>query len=71
MYLNDLATIPTNLAGTAALSVPSGLTADDSVVGLPVGLQIMAPALGEAVMYRVAAAYEASRPFPTAPEVST
>jgi aspartyl-tRNA(Asn)/glutamyl-tRNA(Gln) amidotransferase subunit A len=46
MYLNDLATIPTNLAGTAALSVPSGLTADDSVVGLPVGLQIMAPALG-------------------------
>ena len=71
MYLNDLATIPTNLAGTAALSVPSGLTADDSVVGLPVGLQIMAPALGEAVMYRVAAAYEASRPFPTAPEVSS
>ncbi len=64
MYLNDLATIPTNLAGTAALSVPSGL--DD---GLPVGLQVMAPALGEAVMYRVAAAYEASRPAPTAPEV--
>jgi aspartyl-tRNA(Asn)/glutamyl-tRNA(Gln) amidotransferase subunit A len=56
MYLNDLATIPTNLAGTAALSVPSGL-AD----GLPVGLQVMAPALGEAVMYRVAAAYEAAR----------
>ena len=49
MYLNDIASIPTNLAGTAALSVPSGL-ADD---GLPVGLQIMAPALGEAVMYRV------------------
>src|SRR5207248_276482 len=39
MYLNDLATIPTNLAGTAALSVPSGLDG-----GLPVGLQIMAPA---------------------------
>jgi aspartyl-tRNA(Asn)/glutamyl-tRNA(Gln) amidotransferase subunit A len=57
MYLNDLATIPTNLAGTAALSVPSGL-ADD---GLPVGLQVMAPALGEAVMYQVAAAYEAAR----------
>ena len=56
MYLNDLATIPTNLAGTAALSVPSGLTD-----GLPVGLQVMAPALGEAVMYRVAAAYEAAR----------
>ncbi|WP_433289083.1 Asp-tRNA(Asn)/Glu-tRNA(Gln) amidotransferase subunit GatA [Pseudonocardia sp. CA-142604] len=56
MYLNDLATIPTNLAGTAALSVPTGL-AD----GLPVGLQVMAPALGEAVMYRVGAAYEAAR----------
>jgi aspartyl-tRNA(Asn)/glutamyl-tRNA(Gln) amidotransferase subunit A len=56
MYLNDMATIPTNLAGTAALSVPSGL-AD----GLPVGLQVMAPALGEAAMYRVAAAYEAAR----------
>ncbi|HEY0814512.1 MAG TPA: Asp-tRNA(Asn)/Glu-tRNA(Gln) amidotransferase subunit GatA [Pseudonocardia sp.] len=70
MYLNDLATIPTNLAGTAALSVPSGLAAsDDSPNGLPVGLQIMAPALGEAVMYRVAAAYEASRPTTTAPEI--
>jgi aspartyl-tRNA(Asn)/glutamyl-tRNA(Gln) amidotransferase subunit A len=56
MYLNDLATIPTNLAGTAAMSVPSGLSD-----GLPVGLQVMAPALGEAVMYRVAAAYEAAR----------
>ena len=56
MYLNDLATIPTNLAGTAGMSVPCGL-AD----GLPVGLQVMAPALGEAVMYRVAAAYEAAR----------
>ena len=56
MYLNDLATIPTNLAGTAALSVPCGL-AD----GLPVGLQVMAPALGEAAMYRVGAAFEASR----------
>ena len=58
MYLNDLATIPTNLAGIAAhVACPAGL-ADD---GLPVGLQIMAPALGEAVMYRVAAAYEAAR----------
>ena len=65
MYLNDLATIPTNLAGTAAMSVPSGLSDD----GLPVGLQIMAPALGEAVMYRVGAAYEASRPALTYPEV--
>jgi aspartyl-tRNA(Asn)/glutamyl-tRNA(Gln) amidotransferase subunit A len=58
MYLNDLATIPTNLAGIAAMSVPCGLADED---GLPVGLQIMAPALGEAVMYRVGAAYEAAR----------
>jgi aspartyl-tRNA(Asn)/glutamyl-tRNA(Gln) amidotransferase subunit A len=58
MYLNDLATIPTNLAGVAAMSVPCGLAEED---GLPAGLQIMAPALGEAVMYRVGAAYEAAR----------
>ncbi|SFN88682.1 aspartyl/glutamyl-tRNA(Asn/Gln) amidotransferase subunit A [Pseudonocardia ammonioxydans] len=56
MYLNDLATIPTNLAGVAGMSVPSGLAE-----GLPVGLQVMAPALGEAVMYRVGAAFEAAR----------
>jgi aspartyl-tRNA(Asn)/glutamyl-tRNA(Gln) amidotransferase subunit A len=62
MYLNDLATIPTNLAGIAAMSVPSGLVGDeDGGVGLPVGLQVMAPALGEAAMYRVAAAFEAAR----------
>jgi aspartyl-tRNA(Asn)/glutamyl-tRNA(Gln) amidotransferase subunit A len=58
MYLNDLATIPTNLAGVAAMSVPCGLADED---GLPAGLQVMAPALGEAVMYRVGAAYEAAR----------
>jgi aspartyl-tRNA(Asn)/glutamyl-tRNA(Gln) amidotransferase subunit A len=58
MYLNDLCTIPSNMAGNAAMSVPAGLADSD---GLPVGLQIMAPALGEAVMYRVAAAFEAAR----------
>ncbi|MPY99847.1 MAG: Asp-tRNA(Asn)/Glu-tRNA(Gln) amidotransferase subunit GatA [Actinophytocola sp.] len=56
MYLADLCTIPANLAGNAAMSVPSGL-AD----GLPVGLQIMAPALADDRMYRVAAAYESAR----------
>ncbi len=56
MYLNDLATIPGSLAGIPAMSVPSGIAAD---TGLPVGLQIMGPALGEEVMYRVAAAFEA------------
>jgi aspartyl-tRNA(Asn)/glutamyl-tRNA(Gln) amidotransferase subunit A len=58
MYLNDLCTIPANMAGNAAMSVPAGLSDSD---GLPVGLQVMAPALGEAVMYRVAAAFEAAR----------
>lgn len=55
MYLNDLATIPASLAGIPAMSVPSGLAADTA---LPVGLQIMAPTLGEEQMYRVAAAFE-------------
>ena len=58
MYLADLCTIPANLAGNAALSVPSGLSADD---GLPVGLQVMAPALADDRMYRVAAAFERVR----------
>ena len=57
MYLNDLATIPGSLAGIPAMSVPSGLASD---TGLPVGLQIMGPALGEEKMYRVAAAFEAA-----------
>jgi aspartyl-tRNA(Asn)/glutamyl-tRNA(Gln) amidotransferase subunit A len=58
MYLADLCTIPANLAGNAAMSVPAGLSGDD---GLPVGLQVMAPPLEEARMYRVAAAYERIR----------
>ncbi len=58
MYLSDLCTIPANLAGNAALSVPAGLSDDD---GLPVGLQVMAPALADDRAYRVAAAYEVAR----------
>jgi aspartyl-tRNA(Asn)/glutamyl-tRNA(Gln) amidotransferase subunit A len=58
MYLSDLCTIPSNLAGNAALSVPAGLSSDD---GLPVGLQVMAPALADHRAYRVAAAYEVAR----------
>jgi len=56
MYLNDVATIPTNLAGIPACSVPVGLAPED---GLPVGLQVMAPALADDRLYRVAAALEA------------
>jgi aspartyl-tRNA(Asn)/glutamyl-tRNA(Gln) amidotransferase subunit A len=57
MYLADLCTIPSNLAGNAALSVPCGLAGED---GLPAGLQIMAPVLADDRMYRVAAAAEAA-----------
>ncbi len=55
MYLNDIATIPVNLAGNAALSMPVGLAPED---GLPVGLQIMAPHHGDARLYGVAAVLE-------------
>lgn len=58
MYLFDLCTLPLNLAGHCGMSVPSGLSADDD---LPVGLQIMAPALADDRLYRVGAAYEAAR----------
>ncbi|GAB3431721.1 Asp-tRNA(Asn)/Glu-tRNA(Gln) amidotransferase subunit GatA [Actinophytocola sediminis] len=58
MYRADLCTIPANLAGTPAMSVPAGLSDED---GMPVGLQVMAPALQEQRMYRVAAAYEFAR----------
>ncbi|MER7363033.1 Asp-tRNA(Asn)/Glu-tRNA(Gln) amidotransferase subunit GatA [Nonomuraea wenchangensis] len=55
MYLADLCTIPSNLAGNAAMSVPCGLADED---GLPVGLQIMAPVLADDRCYRVGAAIE-------------
>jgi aspartyl-tRNA(Asn)/glutamyl-tRNA(Gln) amidotransferase subunit A len=55
MYLNDLATIPANLAGVPGISVPSGLAED----GLPTGFQILAPAMVDDRVYRVGAALEA------------
>ena len=57
MYLNDLATIPANLAGVPGISVPSGLADED---GLPAGFQILAPALADDRCYRVGAALEAA-----------
>jgi aspartyl-tRNA(Asn)/glutamyl-tRNA(Gln) amidotransferase subunit A len=55
MYLNDVATIPVNLAGNCAMSLPIGLAPED---GLPVGLQIMAPALADDRLYNVGSAIE-------------
>jgi len=57
MYMNDVCTIPSNLSGDPSMSVPYGVGDD----GLPVGVQLMAPALGEQVMFRAAAALERSR----------
>jgi aspartyl-tRNA(Asn)/glutamyl-tRNA(Gln) amidotransferase subunit A len=56
MYLNDIATIPANLAGVPGMSLPSGLAPED---GLPVGVQILAPALQDDRLYNVGAALEA------------
>lgn len=56
MYLNDVTTIPANLAGVPGISIPSGLADDD---GLPVGIQFLAPARQDARLYRVGAALEA------------
>ena len=53
MYLCDVCTVPVNLSGQAAMSVPFGVSD-----GLPVGVQVLAPALGEPVMFRVARALE-------------
>ncbi len=58
MYLSDICTIPTNLAGHPAVSVPFG-TGDD---GLPVGVQVLGPALSEGTILKVAAVVEAAAP---------
>ncbi|ADD42053.1 Asp-tRNA(Asn)/Glu-tRNA(Gln) amidotransferase subunit GatA [Stackebrandtia nassauensis] len=56
MYLADLYTIPSNLSGGPAISVPSGLSD-----GLPAGLQIMAPTMRDDIAYRVGAALESTQ----------
>jgi aspartyl-tRNA(Asn)/glutamyl-tRNA(Gln) amidotransferase subunit A len=55
MYLNDIATIPANLAGVPGMSLPSGLAEED---GLPTGVQILAPATEDARLYGVGAVLE-------------
>ncbi|MCI1673012.1 MAG: Asp-tRNA(Asn)/Glu-tRNA(Gln) amidotransferase subunit GatA [Bifidobacterium tibiigranuli] len=56
MYMNDIATIPANLAGTPAMSIPAGLGDD----GLPVGFQLIAPQKRDDLLYKPAAALEAA-----------
>ncbi len=56
MYLNDIATIPANLAGIPGMAIPNGLAEED---GLPSGIQLLAPAREDARLYEVAAALEA------------
>jgi aspartyl-tRNA(Asn)/glutamyl-tRNA(Gln) amidotransferase subunit A len=67
MYLSDICTIPANLSGDPGISVPIGV--DDS--GLPIGFQVLAPALGEPVMFRTAKAVEALAGFDARPPLAT
>ena len=57
MYLNDIATIPVNMAGIGGMSLPCGLADED---GLPVGFQIMSPAMRDDLMYQVGGTLEAA-----------
>jgi aspartyl-tRNA(Asn)/glutamyl-tRNA(Gln) amidotransferase subunit A len=61
MYLSDIYTVSANLAGIPALSTPCG-----SVSGLPVGLQILGPALDEATLLRIADGFQRITDFHTA-----
>ncbi|MDE2141300.1 MAG: Asp-tRNA(Asn)/Glu-tRNA(Gln) amidotransferase subunit GatA [Elusimicrobia bacterium] len=60
MYLSDVFTIPSNMAGNASISIPCGLSAK----GLPLGLQLVADAFNESKLLSAASAYEAAHPFP-------
>jgi aspartyl-tRNA(Asn)/glutamyl-tRNA(Gln) amidotransferase subunit A len=60
MYLNDVFTIPVNLAGNCAISIPGAFSE-----GLPVGVQLIGPAWGEAMLLRVADAFERATDFHT------
>ena len=67
MYYSDVCTIPSNLAGHPAISVPVGLDGE----GLPIGFQVMAPALGEEALFRVAAEVERLAAFDRRPGLAT
>jgi aspartyl-tRNA(Asn)/glutamyl-tRNA(Gln) amidotransferase subunit A len=63
MYLNDVFTVPANLAGLPAISVPAGLSDD----GLPLGLHVIGRAFDEATMFRVAGVLESAANFTAEP----
>ncbi|HWK45802.1 MAG TPA: Asp-tRNA(Asn)/Glu-tRNA(Gln) amidotransferase subunit GatA [Stellaceae bacterium] len=63
MYLNDVFTVPVNLAGLPGISVPAGLSAD----GLPLGLQVIGRAFDEATVFRVAGVLEQAAGFTARP----
>jgi aspartyl-tRNA(Asn)/glutamyl-tRNA(Gln) amidotransferase subunit A len=63
MYLNDIFTVPVNLAGLPAISVPAGLSAD----GLPLGLQLIGRAFDEATLLRIARSLEQAANFTARP----
>ena len=67
MYLSDVCTIPTNLAGHPAISIPFG-PGDD---GLPIGVQLLGPALSEGTLFQVAAVVEAAAPALRVPRITT
>ncbi len=66
MYLSDICTIPSNLSGDPGISVPIGVDDD----ALPIGFQVLAPALGEPIMFQVAKAVETLAGFDARPELA-
>lgn len=58
MYLEDICTVPANLSGIPGISIPAGMTKD----GLPIGMQLLGPAMGEEVLLRAAYTFEQARP---------
>jgi aspartyl-tRNA(Asn)/glutamyl-tRNA(Gln) amidotransferase subunit A len=64
MYLNDVFTVTTNLAGLPGISVPAGLSSD----GLPLGLQVIGKALDESACFRVGGELERAAGFVARPE---
>ena len=58
MYLEDICTVPVNLAGIPGISVPAGFGSN----GMPIGMQLLAPTMGEEVLLRAAYSFEQERP---------